>query len=51
MKIRVTEIEADARELRECNSLADNVMGMLSRCLQSHEPFEDEPVDDSENET
>ncbi len=51
MKIRVTEIEADARELRECNSLADNVIGMLSRCFQSHEPFEDESVDDEENLT
>lgn len=48
MKIRVTEIEADARELRECNSLADNVMGMLSRCFQSHEPFEDEAVEGTE---
>lgn len=51
MKIRVTEIEADARELRECNSLSDNFISMLSRCFQSHEPFDDEHVDDSEEET
>lgn len=50
MKIRVTEIEADARELRECNSLSDNIIGLLSRCLQSHEPFEDELVDDSKDD-
>lgn len=46
MKIRVTEIEADARELRECNSLSDNFINLLSRCFQSNESFEDEPVDD-----
>jgi len=42
MKIRVTEIEADARELRESNTLAQNFANMLSRCFQSSEPFEDE---------
>lgn len=44
MKIRVTEttIEADARELRESGTLADNFARMLARCFQSHEPFEDE---------
>lgn len=44
MKIRVreTEIEADARELRESNTLADNVAQMLSRVFQSTEPFDDE---------
>ena len=39
MKIKVTEtyIEADARELRESNSLANNFANMLSRCFQSTE--------------
>ena len=45
MKIRVTEytteIEADARELRESNTLASNFVMMLSRCFRSTEPFED----------
>ena len=45
MKIRVvetvTEIEADARELRESNTLANNFAMMLSRCFQSKEPFDD----------
>ena len=47
MKIRVTEytteIEADARELRESNTLSGNVCAMLSRAFQSREPFDDEP--------
>ena len=49
MKITVREtfIEADARELRESNTLAGNFAAMLSRCFQSTEPFED---DDDENE-
>lgn len=46
MKIRVieytTEIEADARELRESNTLAGNFAQMLSRCFKSNEPFDDE---------
>lgn len=45
MKIRVvetvTEIEADARELRESNTLAQNFANLLSRCFQSNEPFDD----------
>lgn len=51
MKIRVTEytteIEADARELRESNTLANNFAMMLSRRFQSNEPLED---DENENE-
>lgn len=46
MKIRIieytTEIEADARELRESNTLAGNFAQMLSRCFKSNEPFDDE---------
>lgn len=44
MKIRIveTEIEADARELRESNTLSSNIAMMLSRCFQSNEPFDDE---------
>ena len=47
MKIKITEIEADARELRESNTLASNFAMMLSRCFQNNEPFED---DDAEGE-
>ena len=42
MKIKITEIEADARELRESNTLAQNLANMLSRCFQNTEPFDDE---------
>lgn len=53
MKIRVTEytteIEADARELRESNTLSDNFAMMLSRCFRSTEPF-DEEGDEEPNE-
>lgn len=51
MRIKITEIEADARELRESNTLAGNFASMLSRIFQSTEPFEDEgEEDDGENE-
>ena len=59
MKIKITEytteIEADARELRESNTLADNFAILLSKCFQSREPFyeekdgEAEEVDDDSN--
>ena len=50
MKIKiteyVTEIEADARELRESNTLADNFALLLGRCFQNHEPFEEADEED-----
>ena len=53
MKIKVTEtiteIEADARELRESNTLSQNVAMMISRCFQSKEPFQDDEVDEAED--
>lgn len=51
MKIKITEIEADARELRESNTLASNFAMMLSRCFQSDEPFDDEEEEDSDEVT
>lgn len=48
MKIKVTEIEADARELRESNTLADNFSMFLSRLFQSHEPFEEDKEEEEE---
>ena len=42
MKIKITEIEADARELRESNTLTGNIANMLSKIFQSTEPFDDE---------
>ena len=49
MKIRITEIEADARVLRESNTLAQNFASILNRAFQSCEPFDDE-IDDDEEE-
>ena len=52
MKIKITEqiteIEADARELRESNTLADNFAMMLSRCFQSKEPLDDDEEEEEE---
>lgn len=48
MRIKITEIEADARELRESNTLAGNLENLLSRCFQNDEPLDDE--EDEENE-
>lgn len=42
MRIKITEIEADARELRESNTLASNFARMLAQCFQNDEPFDDE---------
>lgn len=42
MRIKITEIEADARELRESNTLAGNFANMLARCFASTEPFDDD---------
>lgn len=52
MKIRVveTEIEADARELRESNTLASNFAMMLSRVFQNKEPLDDEDEEGEEGE-
>lgn len=57
MKIKITEytteIEADARELRESNTLAGNFAALLSRCFQSKEPFcddEEDEADETESE-
>jgi hypothetical protein len=48
MRIKITEIEADARELRESNTLAGNLANLLSRCFQSREPFDDEESEENE---
>lgn len=52
MKIRIveTEIEADARELRESNTLASNFAMMLSRVFQNKEPLDDEDEEGEEGE-
>lgn len=48
MKIKVTEIEADARELRESNTLAGNLANFLTKIFQSTEPFDDDEEKEKE---
>lgn len=48
MRIKITEIEANARELRESNTLAGNLANLLARCLQNKEPFEDEESEEDD---
>lgn len=54
MKIKcvtsVTEIEADARELRESNTLGANFAMMLSRAFQNTEPLDDSEEEEVEDE-
>lgn len=52
MKIKITEtiIEADARELRESNTLAGHFALLLSRCFKSTEPFDDEDTEETQGE-
>ena len=50
MKIKITEIEANARELRESNTLAGNIANLLSRCFQSTEPFDEDTEEEQEEE-
>ena len=50
MKIKITEIEADARELRESNTLAQNFANFLSRCFQSNESFDDDEESEEEED-
>lgn len=46
--IMKTHIEADARELRESQTLAGNLTALLNRCLQSYEPFDNEVEEENE---
>jgi len=48
MKIKITEIEADAKELRESNTLAQNLANMLSRCFQNTEPLDEDEQEGEE---
>lgn len=52
MKIKITEtyIEADARELRESNTLAGNFTALLNRIFQNREPFDDDEDEEDEDE-
>lgn len=45
-----TTIEADAKELRESNTLAGCFGNILRRAFQSTEPVDDEEEDEEESE-
>ena len=48
MRIKVTEIEADAKELRESQTLSQNLIKILTRALQTPFVEDDEPAEDGE---
>ena len=45
MKLKIIELEATARDLRECNSLGQNIINCLSRAFASvdFDDTEEEP--------
>lgn len=49
MRIKVTEIEADAKELRESQTLSQNLIKIMTRALQSPAIEDDESADDGES--
>ena len=50
MKIKVTEIEANAEELKMCNTLSQNLNAMLTRAFAPHTTYEYEDEDESEED-
>lgn len=50
MKIKITEIEADAKELSASNTLGDNLVMFLKRCLQPTQAYNDEEEEEEETE-
>ena len=50
MKIKVVEIEADARELRESSTLAQNFERLLARCFQNAESLDDDIEEEDEQD-
>ena len=50
MKLRVTEIEANAEELKMCNTLSQNLYALIKRAFDPHtgsETYEYEDEDES----
>lgn len=52
MKIRVTEIECNAEELRQSNTLADGFMNLLRGCFAGtvNRTTDNQDEEDSDNE-
>lgn len=50
MRIKVTEIEANASELRECQTLSQNIIQLLTRAFQSPMVEEEEEEEEQNDE-
>ena len=51
MKVRVTEIECNADELRQSNTLSDGILNVLRNCLNPcYSDFNSQNDDESEDE-
>ncbi|MBR4591009.1 MAG: hypothetical protein IKO36_10175 [Bacteroidaceae bacterium] len=48
MKIKITEIEANAEELKNCNTLSQNLNMMLSRAFAPKYDYQSEESEDEE---
>lgn len=48
MKIKITEIEANAEELKNCNTLSQNLNMMLSRAFAPKYDYQYEESEDEE---
>lgn len=51
MKIKVTEIEANAEELKMCNTLSQNLNAMLARAFAPHTFCDDENEQEENGDT
>lgn len=50
MKIKITEIEATAEDLRQSNSLADSFSRLLRNSFTSYPVYEDEDEEDEDEQ-
>ena len=50
MKIKITEIEANAQELRESNTLAGNLDNFIRSIFRSTKPCDDEECEEERDE-
>lgn len=48
MRIKITEIEANAEELKNCNTLSQNLNMMLSRAFAPKYDYQEEESEDEE---
>lgn len=46
MKITTITVEANAEELRQCNTVADGMLNILRRCFNGGQYYEDDTEED-----